>query len=272
MKMDGHVHTPFCPHGTKDDFEDYINRAIQLGYEEISFTEHAPLPIGFTDPTPNSDSGMDASLLEDYFLTLSILKKRFERDIKINIGLEVDFIEGFEEETTTFLNEYGPILDDSILSVHFLKKGTQYYCVDYSPDMFNQMIKDYSSINHIYDAYYDTLLQSITSDLGKYKPKRIGHITLVHKFQKKYQPTSSFTNNILSILDQIAENELMLDYNGAGINKPLCKEPYPPNWVIEEAIKRKIPLIYGSDAHRSKDLNQGYESLLLREILTSPTK
>lgn len=271
MKIDGHIHTPFCPHGTKDDFEDYINRAIQLGYGEISFTEHAPLPKGFIDPTPEMDSGMDVGKLEDYFLQLAKYKIKYETDIKINIGLEVDFIEGFEEETKLFLNEYGHLLDDSILSVHFLKKGSEYYCLDYSPDMFQQMVGEFSSVKHIYEAYYDTVLQSISSDLGTYKPKRIGHLTLVHKFQKKFQPRKDFSAVILTVLDQIADKNLMLDYNGAGVNKPLCQEPYPPIWVIEEAMKRKIPLIYGSDAHRAKDLNQGYDLLLPGSVLTSPS-
>ena len=44
MKRDGHIHTPFCPHGTKDSFEEYIEKALSLGFKEISFTEHAPLP------------------------------------------------------------------------------------------------------------------------------------------------------------------------------------------------------------------------------------
>ena len=28
MKRDGHIHTPFCPHGTKDTFEEYIEKAL----------------------------------------------------------------------------------------------------------------------------------------------------------------------------------------------------------------------------------------------------
>lgn len=272
MKADGHVHTPFCPHGTKDPFEDYIFRAIQLGFNEITFTEHAPLPARFNDPTPHKDSGMDPNDLEKYFSILKNLQTKFASDIKINIGLEVDYIEGFEEDTKAFLNEYGRYLNDSILSVHFLQNKDQYYCLDYSPDTFATMIQDFSSVEGIYETYYDTLLRSITADLGPYKPKRIGHLTLVHKFQKKFPCSKPFDKKISEILDLIAEQGLSLDYNGAGINKPLCQEVYPNNRVIQEAIKRKIPLVYGSDAHSWKDLNQGFEDLYKDAILMSPTK
>jgi len=37
---DGHVHSPYCPHGSKDSFELYIESALKLGLKEITFTEH----------------------------------------------------------------------------------------------------------------------------------------------------------------------------------------------------------------------------------------
>jgi len=272
MKVDGHIHTPFCPHGTKDTFEQYISNAINLGFQEISFTEHAPLPQTFFDTTPDQDSGMDHSLLEDYFSTLSALKSKHKSDIKINIGLEVDYIEGYEEGTKQFLNEYGQYLDDSILSVHFLKKDDNYFCLDFSAELFEHMITKFSTIEAIYEKYYQTLLFSIRSDLGKYKPKRIGHITLVHKFQKKFPVSRSFRTEINEVLTSISKHKLQLDYNGAGVMKPLCGEPYPPDWVIEEAHKQKIPLVYGSDAHSSKDLGQGLTNILSTAKLSSPAE
>ena len=56
---DGHIHTPYCPHGTDDKFEQYVEKAIKVGLDEISFTEHFPLPKGFTDPAPNNDSSIN---------------------------------------------------------------------------------------------------------------------------------------------------------------------------------------------------------------------
>ncbi len=272
MKVDGHIHTPYCPHGSSDTFEEYITRAIELNYDEISFTEHAPLPPNFIDPTPDKDSGMDYSRLENYLSDLKQLQIKYQQDLKINIGLEVDFIEGYERETELFLNEYGPYLDDSILSVHFLKKEDNYYCVDFSADMFKTMIPIFSSIEVIYETYYDLLKKSIQAELGRYKPKRIGHITLVHKFQKLFPCSRDFSQEINSILREMANYKLQLDYNSAGVVKPYCEEPYPPEWIVKEAIKQKIPLVYGSDAHSAKDLEQGYGFVYAKYFLTSPTK
>ncbi len=261
MKTDQHIHTPYCPHGSADPFERYIEQAIKQGFRVISFTEHAPLPPSFIDPTPDQDSGMKLEHLEGYIHTIQQLKASFKQDIRINVGFEVDFIEGFEEETKTFLDTYGPEIDDSILSVHFLKNNQTYYCMDYSSDVFSEMINVFGGVENVYKAYYDTVYKSILSSLGAHKPKRIGHMTLVHKFQKAFPCQKEFSYETNRILDLIQEQKMQLDYNGAGLYKPLCEEPYPTDAVVKEAKKRNIPLIYGSDAHTAKDVGQGYSRL-----------
>jgi histidinol-phosphatase (PHP family) len=261
MKIDGHIHTPFCPHGSADSLDQYVEQAIQSGFKQISFTEHAPLPSGFTDPTPQRDSAIQLADLERYLADITAVKEKYKRDLAIQIGLEVDYIEGYEKKTKAFLDEYGPHLDDSLLSVHFLKKDFTYYCLDYSEDVFAEMIEDFGSVEAVYKAYFETVLSSIEYDLGKYKPKRIGHITLVHKFQQKFPCSGDFRADIVHLLERISQFDLQLDYNAAGLFKPLCQEAYPPQWVVEEAKKKKIPLIYGSDAHRATDLGQGFSEL-----------
>jgi histidinol-phosphatase (PHP family) len=259
---DGHVHSKFCPHGSNDTFQTYIEHAMELGITEISFTEHAPLPVGFIDPTPLQDSAMKMEDLPIYLEELAILRDKYKGKITIHTGLEVDFIEGFESETTAFLNKYGSYLSDSILSVHFLKHEGKYDCLDYSPDVFGDMIKRYGGIEKVYECYYQTLLLSIRSNLGSYKPKRIGHMTLVNKFQKKYPCPVSFNKEIRNILKEVKERDYELDYNGAGTAKPLCREPYPPTAIANQAIQFNITMVYGSDAHQAKELFQGYEQLL----------
>ncbi|NHM30612.1 histidinol-phosphatase HisJ [Neobacillus terrae] len=262
VKKDGHIHTPYCPHGTKDSFEEYIEKAISMGFEEISFTEHAPLPYGFIDTVPEKDSAMDIKDLEGYFEDIEKLKERYSGKIRINCGLEVDFIEGFEEETKSLLNYAGNGIDDAVLSVHFLKHGKDYQCLDYSPALFESMIREHGSIDLLYKNYFRTVLASVMADIGPFKPKRLGHITLIRKFHKKFPQSEQYRNEIFAILLAMKKHNCELDYNGAGTAKPLCREPYPPEWIVREALRLNIPLVYGSDAHQSKDLGQGLEEMI----------
>ena len=43
-RRDGHVHSHYCPHGSNDGFEEYLENAINRGIEEITFTEHMTMP------------------------------------------------------------------------------------------------------------------------------------------------------------------------------------------------------------------------------------
>ncbi|MCP3025382.1 histidinol-phosphatase HisJ [Halobacillus sp. A5] len=264
---DGHIHTPYCPHGSNEALESYIERAISLDYSSMTFTEHAPLPPSFTDPAPNRDSSMKMEDVNDYLETVSRLKKAYKDDITIHTGFEVDYIYGYEREIEAFLDRYGPYVDDSILSVHFLKPANDWYCIDYSPAMFNQAINDAGSIYNLYSLYYAQLKESALCDLGRYKPKRIGHMTLVKKFQQIYDPPAEWRHMAIEFLDIVKKQELSLDYNGAGIKKEYCLETYPPLSIATLASSKGIPLIYGSDAHHPDGLKQGYETLNAKLIM-----
>ena len=95
---DGHIHSPYCPHGSSDRFEQYIKKAIEVGVMVMTFTEHFPLPKNFKDPSPENDSAMSEEHLLAYFKELKELKEKYKHSIKINIGVEVDYIEGYEKE------------------------------------------------------------------------------------------------------------------------------------------------------------------------------
>ncbi|WLR44193.1 histidinol-phosphatase HisJ [Bacillus carboniphilus] len=260
MKWDGHVHTPYCPHGSSDSIKKYVETAIKRGFTRLSFTEHAPLPKSFMDPTPHKDSSMNFVQLEKYLKELRQVKQRYKDDISIQIGLEVDYIEGFQKEITDFLNDYGPMLDDSILSVHFLKTHQKWLCIDYSREMFQEVINQLGGIEKVYERYYQVYLEAVESDLGFFKPKRMGHLTLVRKFNKKFPITTSYETKIIrEIFKKMSSSQYQLDMNTAGTRKKDCGQIYPTETILQEAMQYKIPLIFGSDAHCANDVGADYQ-------------
>ncbi|WP_077621851.1 histidinol-phosphatase HisJ [Sediminibacillus massiliensis] len=259
---DFHVHTNFCPHGTEDLMEEYIEKAIKKGLNCLSFTEHAPLPESFQDPAPGNDSSMTFEVFEAYLKKGYQLKEQYKKEININIGLEVDYIEGHERETTRFLNDYGAVIEDAILSVHMLKTpDDNYVCLDYSADEFGKISSIFGSVDAVYEKYYQTLKQAIASDLGKNKPTRMGHVTLIEKFSRKYPPVQSYNHEITIILDMIKSRNYQLDVNSAGLFKEHCQASYPPLDWINKASNLGIPLVPGSDSHKSDHLTRGFDSL-----------
>lgn len=90
-----HVHTYRCKHAEEISDEAYVKKAVALGASGILFSDHTPFP---GNPFANR---MDIEQLPEYLNTLSKLKERYADEIRICIGLEIEYLpsfHGFYEE------------------------------------------------------------------------------------------------------------------------------------------------------------------------------
>ena len=86
-----HVHTFRCGHAEMISDEESIQKAIDLGATDIWFTDYAPFP-------GNPFGGrMKCEELLEYISTLKGLKKQYQRQIKIHIGLEIEYFSGYDQ-------------------------------------------------------------------------------------------------------------------------------------------------------------------------------
>lgn len=268
MLLDGHTHSEFCQHGSGEPMEKMILRAIQLGMKKYCITEHAPLPADFKnvydgDPAGFSTGAMDLVDLPAYLSEARRLQHKYRSDLEISIGFEVDYLEGFEDFTKNFLDEYGPQTQESILSVHFMQgTGQKQWCIDYDVATYQAGFEQFlDDPQHIFNQYYRTVQKSIEADLGKYRPQRIGHMSLIRKFQDYFDLTEDYDQKnmelITSILQEVKQQGRELDLNLSGLYKPLCNDFYPGKQIVSVAKKLKIPMIYGSDAHDIQSVGRG---------------
>lgn len=271
MKRDGHTHTEFCPHGKVDDTELLIKRAINLGFKEYSITEHAPLPDGIMklsagDPEVWTTASIALSDVDNYFKRMNSLRKKYASDIVIHIGFELDYFSEFEGWTRDFLNEYGPQTDDGVLSVHFLEGQDGLRGIDYSFEEYKIGVVDYlGSFEKAQKLYYQKVLASLEADLGSWKPKRLGHISLCQKFEQFFEETTDYSPKnielVHTLLTRVQQEKYSLDLNTAGFYKQGYQQSYPQVWITEKANKLGIPFVYGSDTHALSDVGQGYEKI-----------
>lgn len=251
---DGHVHTPFCPHGSKDPLEAYVQQAIKLGREEITFTEHFPLPKGILVEEVTRECALLEEEVQPYLKAVDKLKRSYRGKIKIDKGFEVDYIEGCEEEIKERLNHHGEDIEDAILSVHFVKCQDEYLAVDSLEDM-SSLIDKLGSIEAVYDLYFMTLLKSIKADLGPYKPKRLGHPSLIRTFNRKYPIDYNDKGLFKRIVSAMAERGYEVDFNVSGLRKPDCMETYPCGRFLNLIKEQGIKCIGGSDSHQVSHLS-----------------
>lgn len=261
FKKDGHIHSPFCPHGTKDSLEMYVEKALEEGLDEISFTEHLPLPHGFIDEKIIEESAPDEESFEEYIAAVKEIKEKYKGKINILIGAEIDYLEGMEEETTRILEKFKDDLEDTILSVHFVKFEDKYYCIDYSPEEYKKLIDLTGSIEELYNLYYETLIKSIKADFGTFKVKRIGHPSLVRIFNKVYPYEYENEELLHKVIEELEKRQYEVDYNTAGVRKQYCKEVYPSGLLDKLLDEHRIIKVYGSDSHTAKDVGFGFGEL-----------
>jgi len=255
---DGHIHSPYCPHGTKDTFEMYVQKALIEGLEEMSFTEHMPFPVYFMNDVKFLDECAPLKeMIKKYFEDVEKIKIKFKDKIKINSGLEVDFIEGYEDKTTEMLNIYGPKLEDGLLSVHFIKIGNEFTDID-GKEGFERAIKALGNTEKVYDKYYETLLKAIRADLGEFKPKRIGHPNLIRIFNKLYPLEYKNRDLLEEIVKEIKKRNYEVDVNTAGLRKPYCGEIYVSDIFKELVEKYEVKKVYGSDSHTANDIARDF--------------
>lgn len=272
LKRDGHTHTHYCLHGSGEHAEEFVLRAIELGFQVYSFTEHLPLPDSFLrefdyPQTVKEAFGFLNDDLDGYFKEMLALKKKYKDQIELLVGLEIDYLADEHQYLRAVLKEYGPFLEDGLLSVHIIEGQGGWRCVDLSPaDFQTSLIDYYGSYEKAQLAYYQTIKQAMQADLGPYKPKRISHLTLCNKFQHYFGQagvvSEKLKETVGDLLLYMKEHGYSIDANMSGLHREYCLEPYPAPWIFEMAKKLKIPLIYGSDAHQVKNVGRSYEHFL----------
>ena len=102
MKENYHIHTWRCNHASGTERE-YIEEALRGGIKVLGFSDHSPMPFpqGY-----RSGIRMDLDQLQDYCDTLLALKKEYEKDIEIHIGLEAEYYPQLFDGLMDFLKDY----------------------------------------------------------------------------------------------------------------------------------------------------------------------
>jgi histidinol-phosphatase (PHP family) len=237
-KVDYHMHTPLCGHAVGEP-EEYVEQAVRVGLSEIGFSDHAPL-VSHRDARYT----MDPSQLPLYHGMIERVQKKF-KDFTIKLGLEADFIPGFEKETKQILDGYP--YDFVIGSVHFIDR----WAFD-DPDPSQKVKWRDKDINTVYRDYYKLLRRSAESGLFDI----LGHVDLVKKFG--YRASADLTGEVEMTAETFKKAGVAVEINTSGLRKPV-REIYPSLEVLKIYRKAGVPITFSSDSHDPKDVGRDYD-------------
>jgi len=249
--FDYHVHTPLCGHAT-GRLEEYVQRAIELGLEELGFSGHYPYPPSFKPPVDNCV--IPQQRFGEYLSEVSHLRELYSDRIKIRAGAEFDYLgPGRSFHPLETARELG--LDFCIASVHIVDGVV----VDYTPELLrSQLDRFQGGIDGVYQRYYEALGEIAA---GGYCCI-LGHFDLVKKFNTLpgLAPGGDHSRLVERVLDLIADSGMVLEINTSGWDKP-CQEQYPSLEILRRAVARGIGLTVGSDAHSPREVGRHFDRL-----------
>lgn len=112
-----HTHTKRCRHAIGED-EDYVLSAIENGFDEIGFSDHAPMLFPKTSGY-YSGFRMFPEDAEGYVSSINYLKNKYKGKIKIYLGFELEYYPELFKKELKYLKSFD--IDYLILGQHYIK-------------------------------------------------------------------------------------------------------------------------------------------------------
>lgn len=230
MILDYHIHTKMCGHAT-GELEEYLDTAVRKELTEIGFADH--LPLYFLTPE-NMLTGYAMTEAELPVYVDTVLRLRENSPVVVKLGVEADYVPGYEGELRKLLNAYP--FDYVIGSVHFID--------GWSFDN-QEEIDGYSKwdIGDLYERYFALVRQAAMSGLFDI----MAHPDLIKKFN--YKPSKDLMPLYEETVTAFKKAGVCVEVNTAGLRCPV-REIYPSSGFLSAAFRYGLPVTLGSDAHR----------------------
>lgn len=239
-KTNFHTHTPRCGHAAGEERE-YIESAIENGYEILGFSDHAPL-IFEEDYVSGMRMQMDE--FEGYVRTLEKLRQEYQNEIKLFIGLEMEYFPGRFEKSMEEIQKYA--IDYMILGQHFYDDELNHI----SP---GRPTSDENDLIH----YVERVTEGLSSDLFLY----VAHPDFINYTG----PVEIYDKHMGRLLEEFRKRNMPVELNLNGFRDG---RHYPNERFIELAIQNGNTFLMGVDAHDPKELG---DEALMQELTKQVT-
>ena len=239
-----HTHGVFCD--GKDNYEDTVLRAIELGFTGIGFSGHAQMSYA-------PQFAMSIENTQKYKDTVNALKKKYDGKIDVFCGVEFDM---YSEDN---LNGY----DYVIGSVHYLKKGNEVLALDRVYTHVKSVIDQHYGGNGLKLAkdYYEAF-----SKMHDYAPKCdiIGHLDIIAKNNERGElfdeNSNEYKTYAIDAVRELAKHTRIFEINTGAIIRGYRTTPYPAPFLLKEIKNLGCDIVISSDCHDNAFLNAHFDT------------
>lgn len=246
MLTNYHSHSYYCD--GKGSPEEQVQGALAQGLRAFGFSSHCPVPF-------ENKWSMKAERLADYLAETHALKAKYEGQIELYVGMEVDFL----PETL------GPkdflMLDYCVGSVHYvgLNQFGQPWEIDGSSVEFLECLDTLygGDIQAVIQKYYGIIRQMVETD----PPQIMGHLDKIkmHNAARHLFDESEpwYVEEVEQTLHAIAKAGIITEINTRG-NYKRDLDLYPSSWIIKRMHELNIPICINSDSHRPEEITASF--------------
>jgi histidinol-phosphatase (PHP family) len=225
-----HTHTTRCRHAKGEDRE-YVENAIQSGFTQLGFSDHAPML--FPNEKYYSNFRMYPKDINDYASSISKLKEEYKDKIKIYLGYEMEYYPELFEKNYEFLKSHG--LDYLVLGQHFT---------------YNEYEKSalYCGTPTLSTKQFDKYIEQALAGLATGKFIYLAHPDLFHFIGS----SKTYIEKMTYFCQEIKKLGYPIEFNLLGFAD---KRHYPDKRFWEIAAKVGNKVIIGFDAHTPASLS-----------------
>ncbi len=231
-----HTHTCYCD--GKDRPEELVREAIRLGCPELGFSGHSHVSF--------DDCCMTVAGTEQYKSEICRLREQYRDQIRIRLGVEQDYFGDLPTDDYEYV----------IGSVHYVPKEDHMLSVDLSASDFDAAVATlYGGDVYAFAEEYYALVGRIYE---KTECNIVGHFDLITKFNEgncrfdtshpRYRKAAG------EALEALLAAPVIFEINTGAIARGYRRTPYPENWILQELIAHKAPLLLSSDCHDKRFL------------------
>lgn len=247
-----HQHSLFSD--GKEPARKYAEKAVELGFSAIGFSEHSPLPF-------QNNFSLKEEKVDEYIETIEDLKKEFEGRLNIYRALEMDFIPEMSEDFNFWRKRVQA--DYLIGSIHLVKPenshelwftdGPDYRTYD---DGVNLLFG--GNIKQAVAAFYHQTNQMIETQQFEI----LGHFDKIkmHNRDRFFTEEESWYKKLVDeTLELVKQKNLIVEVNTRGLYKKRSDSLFPDNYALKRVKELNIPIIISSDAHLPNELNMLFD-------------
>lgn len=235
-----HTHTWRCRHANGTERQ-YIDQALAAGVRILGFSDHAPCPF---PGDYYSDYRMFLDQTEEYFATLTALKREYAGQLELHIGVEAEYYPALFEGMLELLRQYP--CEYMLLGQHFLENedtGEYVYLPSSDPGALRR--------------YVDQTLAGLRTGL---------FTCLAHPDLFRWTgDREAYVREMTRLCRETKKLDTVLEYNLLG-HWDRRTYPNPAFWEI--AAREGNRVILGVDAHSPQALNRPDPEREAREFLS----